>query len=330
MSDTLTIAILSDIHFAGEEERKRGHSELNVVRNPILKGGVYLFRRFVWMKDPHGQNHLLDRAIEEIEGADFVVANGDYSCDTAFVGVSDEPAFDSADQCLTKLRGAFGERLLLTMGDHELGKTSIFGGVGGLRLESWERVRHDLEIEPLWTRQLGSYLLIGVSSPIIAFPVYEPEAKPKERPIWWRIRDNYMRELGAIFENLHPQQRVILFCHDPTALPFLYDLKAIRSRIHQIQSTVIGHLHTNLVYWMSKTLAGVPQIGCFGNSVRRYTEALNRADCWTVFKVQLCPSLAGTQLLKDGGFYRMKLDMEGLTPIQFEFSRLKPAQNGAL
>lgn len=330
MADTLTIAVISDIHYAGEAERKRGGTELEVVRNPLLKAGVFLFRRFVWLKDPTAQNHMLDRAIQAAKEADFVVANGDYSCDTAFVGVSDDAAFESAENCLTRLREASGDRLLITMGDHEIGKMSIFGGVGGPRLESWERVRHDLEIEPLWTRQLGSYLLVGIASPVVAFPAYEPEAKPEERPIWWRIRDNYMRELSALFSGLHPKQRVILFCHDPTALPFLHDQKAIRERIHQIETTVVGHLHTPMIYGVSRLLAGMPQIDLLGNTVRRHSEALNKADCWPLFKPQLCPSPSGSQLLKDGGICKLTLDMEGTDPVRARVMRLPTGPNEAL
>jgi hypothetical protein len=39
--------------------------------------------------------------------------------------------------------------------------------------------------------------------------------------------------------------------------------------------------------------------------------------------VRLCPSLAGIELLKDGGYYTVELDEAAQRPAQFEFHRLK-------
>src|SRR5258708_4290651 len=99
-----------------------------VIRNPLRRFAVRMYRRFVWMHDPFAHNHLVDQFLAEAVGANYVVANGDYSCDSAFVGVSDAAAFESARQCLTKLRDRFGAKLRSVIGDHELGKTSLFAG----------------------------------------------------------------------------------------------------------------------------------------------------------------------------------------------------------
>lgn len=323
MSDLFTILVLSDIHFASRPEIERGRTELHVIDNPVLRLGTFLFRYFFWMRDPAAHNHLLDQALDQAGGVDLAVANGDYSCDTAFVGMSDDAAFTSAQECLDRLREKFGDRLLLTLGDHELGKMSLFGGRGGMRLASWERARSDLDIEPFWQHPVGRYLLMGVTSSIIAYPVYEPETKSEERPLWRRIREVYLKELAEAFENLHPKQSVILFCHDPTALPFLNDLPPIRRRLGQIESTIIGHLHTPVIYRLGRLLAGMPPIDFLGNAVRRMSHALHRADSWSGFNIRFCPSLAGSQLFKDGGFLKMTLDMEGDSPVQFRFHRLK-------
>src|SRR3954465_11856624 len=98
---------------------------------------VRFWRKFVWLKDPFAHNYLLDRLLERPGEPDLVIANGDFSCDSAFIGVADPASRQSAIECLAKLRARFGERLVLTMGDHELGKTSLAGNRGGLRLESW-------------------------------------------------------------------------------------------------------------------------------------------------------------------------------------------------
>ena len=69
-----------------------------------------------------------------------------------------------------------------------------------------------------------------------------------------------------------------------------------------IGGTVIGHLHTWLVLRVGRLLAGVPKVAWAGHSIRRYTAALNEARCWREFRVTLCPSPTGIQLLKDGGY----------------------------
>ena len=133
MSDCRSILIVSDIHFAGDEERQRRNYELNAIRNLWLRWLVTFYRRYIWMRDPFAHNHLLDCVLQHPETPDFVVANGDYSCDTAFVGVSDPAACASARECLARLRRQFGAKFHATIGDHELGKMSLVGGQGGLR-----------------------------------------------------------------------------------------------------------------------------------------------------------------------------------------------------
>ena len=81
---------------------------------------------------------------------DYVIANGDYSCNTAFVGLSDDAACQSARECLGKLRQRFGARLRANYGDHELGKITLFGAHGGMRLASWRRAREELGLQPFW------------------------------------------------------------------------------------------------------------------------------------------------------------------------------------
>jgi len=88
-------------------------------------------------------------------------------------------------------------------------------------------------------------------------------------------------------------QRVLLFCHDPTALPFFMARSSVRSRLGQIEQTVIGHLHSKLVFWNSKMLAGMPVIRFFGHTAQRMSTALHEARRWKPFHVRLCPSLAG-------------------------------------
>jgi len=322
MSRPRRLVVLSDIHHAGPgEQARRGH-EGKVVASPLLRVALTAYRRYLWLHDPQGHNHMLDRFLAAAPPADVAVANGDYSCDTAFIGLADDASLESARLCLDPLRERYGAALELTWGDHELGKFSLLGGAGGMRLESWRRGREDLGLPSLWRREVGRYVLLGVVSSVVALPVYGPEALPGELPEWEALRVEHLARIREVFEQLQPEQRVILFCHDPTALPFLHEEPAVATRFGQIETTVIGHLHTKLVFWQSQVLAGFPRITFMGNAVRRLSSALNRARRWRPFKVRLCPSLTGCQLLKDGGFLTAEIDPEARSPVQWRFHAL--------
>jgi hypothetical protein len=214
----MTVAILSDIHYAGPAERARGENyELRVIANPLLRAVARAYRHMIWMRHPFVQERQLERFLAEVENrpVDFLVANGDYSCDSAFVGVSDPAAFQSAQECLDKLREKFGDRAWFTIGDHELGKLTLFGGKGGMRLASWHCATRQLGLQPFWKFSIGRYLLIGVSSPLIALPANQPDVLPEEWPEWQRLREAHLAEIRAAFDGLQPEQRVLLFCHDP-------------------------------------------------------------------------------------------------------------------
>ena len=83
----MTVAILSDIHYAGPAERARGENyELRVIANPLLRAVARAYRHMIWMRHPFVQERQLERFLAEVENrpVDFLVANGDYSCDSAF------------------------------------------------------------------------------------------------------------------------------------------------------------------------------------------------------------------------------------------------------
>ncbi len=183
------------------------------------------------------KNHLLDQFLKHGMRAEFVIANGDYSCDSAFVGMSDDAAFQSAQECLGKLRDKFAPNFRAVFGDHELGKLSLFGGRGGMRVASFHRAQNELGLEPFWQMELGNYVLIGVVSSLIALPIFEPDTLPEERAEWMRLREIHLGEIRNAFSNLKPEQRVILFCHDPTALPFLWEEEMVRAKLPQLEQT---------------------------------------------------------------------------------------------
>ena len=317
---TCTLAILSDIHYAGPAEQARGKDyELKGIANLLTRALASFFRHFIWLRDPLHKAHLLDQFLEQDADFDYVIANGDYSCNSAFVGLSDDAACQSARLCLDKLRQRFGARLRANYGDHELGKITMFGGRGGMRLASWRRTREDLGLAPFWQIEIGRYVLMGFVSSLVALPVFEAEMLPAERPEWERLREEHLGEIRRAFAALQPGQRVLLFCHDPTALPFLWREEVVRARVPQIEQTVIGHLHSNLVLWKSRLLAGMPPIRFLGHTVERLSTALSEARQWRPFHVRLCPALAGIELLKDGGYLTAELDPEGRQPAHFRF-----------
>ena len=323
MSQFVKIAVLSDIHYAGPREQAEGDDyETRVIANPFLRFALRLYREHVWLRYPLRQNRQLDRFLAAVPAVDYVIANGDYSCNTSAVGLSDDAAMESAQLCIGQLRNKFGERLRLNFGDHELGKLRLMGTRGGLRLKSWERGLAELAIQPFWRIDLGSYVLFNCVSTLVALPVFDHDMLPDERAPWLTLRQQHLAELRAAFASLQSHQRVLFFCHDPTALPFLAQDESIQPKLPQIERTIIGHLHSNLYLRASKLLSGLPVIRCAGHSIRRMSTAINKARHWKAFQVQLCPSLAGIELLNDGGFLTLEVDSGAKAPARFHFHPL--------
>jgi hypothetical protein len=323
MGERIRILICSDIHYACDLEKARGHYEIAAIDRPLQRMLVRAYRHYLWLRDPFAHNDLLAQVLDPRFEPDWVVANGDYSCDSAFIGVSDPAALQSARECLGKLRERYGRRLLAVYGDHELGKMSLCGRHGGLRLASLETAQRQLALDPFWTRRMGKYVLMGVTSSLIAMPVYERETLEAERKMWWELRRQHLLGIEAVFNALGPEERLILFCHDPTALPDLWELDSVRAKSAQLERTVIGHLHSPMLLWQSRFLSGMPMISFCGQAIRRMSSALSRGRDWRHFKVLLCPSLAGLQLTRKGGYYTAEIDPNGKTSPRFELHPIK-------
>jgi hypothetical protein len=320
----MKLLVVSDIHYSCEQERERarlGH-ETRVIGNPLLRSLTHLWRHHLWLRDPTAHNHRLAQIIAANPNPDLIVANGDFTLDSAFVGVSDDAACESASFILNTLRQAYGERLLATIGDHDLGKKSLFGNAGGPRFTSLECCQSELGLAAFWRRDIGNWVLLGTTSTALAWPVFEVEGIAEESSRWRNLRDQQMAAIRAAFAGLHPEQRVLLFVHDPTALPFLWSEEAIRSRLHQVERTIIGHLHSPAILRLARILAGMPRITWLGATARRHTSALREARCWRDFKVTLCPSPAGCQLLKDGGWLELELEPDATRSAQVHFKPL--------
>ena len=322
MPRSYQLAILSDVHYASSAEQARGDDyETRAIPNPLTRRLLCAYRNFVWLRDPLHQNHLLDQFLAAAGTPDFAVANGDYTCDSAFIGAADDAAAASIRECLGKLREHFGERFQPTLGDHELGKKTMVGNAGHMSLSSYFRATGELGIPPFWRHDLGRWTLFGVCSTLIGFPHFEADALAEELPRWRALREEHLAKIRAAFAGLAADRRVLLFCHDPTALPFLAQETAVRERDGQIEQTIIGHLHTNLVLWKSRLLRGMPELSGLGHTVQKLSRALRQARAWDAFKVRLCPSLAGIELLKDGGFLTAELSEDG--PARFQLHRIR-------
>jgi hypothetical protein len=317
------IAIVSDIHYAGPREQAQGPDfEFAHSRPSLSRSLVKLYRHHVWMRNPLAHNGMLDVFLQRADAADLVVANGDYTCDVAGVGVSNDDAFESVRLCLGKLRAQFGGRFHATLGDHELGKIALLGDHGGLRLASWRRATGECGLQPFWRIDVGRFVLLGITSTLVALPVFRPDAVASEWPSWEKLRTAHLKQISDTFAALMPDQRVLLFCHDPTALPFLWHQESVRPRTGQIDCTIIGHLHSRLVFWKSRLLAGIPVVSRAGTSIRRMTSALNQARHWRPFKPRLCPSLAGVELVKAGGFLTIDLDESAIAQPKVQLHRI--------
>jgi predicted MPP superfamily phosphohydrolase len=319
----ISIGVVSDIHYASEAEQARGNDyEYRDLKNPWLRRLVRFHRRNIWLRHPLEQNHLLARFISAARAADLIVANGDFSCNSGFIGLADDAAFQSASECLGILRAEFGDRLSAIFGDHELGKIGLAGNKGEMSLRSFFRATEGLGLKPFWEKDAGRYKLIGIASSLISLPALQHDILRQEAPDWEKLREQQVRSIAETFERLETNRKVILFCHDPTALPFLLDIPPVAARTSQVELTVIGHLHSPLILWSSKLLSGMPVIGFLGHSAKKFSMALNRGKSWRPFKPTLCPSLAGIELLKDGGYLMIKLDSEGNTPVQVRRTKL--------
>ena len=324
MARMTRIAILSDIHYAGPAERARGMDyEYRDLASPLQRILCRWYRHFIWLRSPLEHNDLLDHFMTRVDQPDHVFALGDYTCDTAFVGVSDDGALESATECLQKLRRRFGDRLHALVGDHELGKFPLFGRRGGLRFESWRRVRKALGLSPLWRVDIDRYACLGITSSLVTLPALSDEMLEEERADWETARQRHLQEIRDGFRAVSGAQRIVLFCHDPTALPYLWQEPVVRSCVDRIECTWVGHLHSPVILWKSRRLSGMPTIPFLGHTARRLSKALGQARDWKPFNVRLCPSLAGIELLKDGGFLTAEVAEDSTQPWTWVRHRIR-------
>ena len=260
--------------------------------------------------------------MEQAADFDYVIANGDYSCNTPFVGVSDDAACQSVVECIGKLRHRFGARLRVNYGDHELGKLPMFGASGGLRLASWRRAREEVGLDPFWRLEIGRYVLIGFVSSLVALPSCGDDMLPDERPEWERLRDEHLAEIRRAFDALaaRPARPALLPRSDRSPLPL--------ARGERPRQTPPGRADHHRPLAHQPPLLEKPPAG--GHAARALPRShggapeqrLEPGPLLAPFNVRLCPALAGVELLKDGGYCTLELDPEARQPSRFRFHRL--------
>ena len=315
----MRILIVSDIHYACDREKARVDFRTAGISNPLTRFLVGTWSDWLWEGDPFARNDAFERFLARDFYADLVVANGDYTADTAFIGIADSAAHESALHVMTQLEQRFGKQLKGIIGDHELGKISPDGGRGGMRLDALHASHNLPAVSSQWSQHTERLSLIGVNSTLIALPVLERDMLPSEKQDWLRHSAEHIDWIRSTFENLPSEQRIVLFCHDPTALPYLHRIPEIRKRLHQIQHTVIGHLHSDWILNTANQLTWFPRIHQLGAGVQRVSQGLNESRCWRDFNLLFCPALDGIRWHKGASLI---LDINPLNPRQSKVTRI--------
>ena len=84
------VLVLSDAHYAGPAEQARGRN-FEWAGAPWSPGRlvVQMIRHWIWMRNPLAHNHQLAACLAQTGQPDLVVANGDFSCDSAAIGLAE-------------------------------------------------------------------------------------------------------------------------------------------------------------------------------------------------------------------------------------------------
>lgn len=305
----MRLAVISDIHVLGPGENERDREvrvELLTVRGR-LRGSwgrfLHATRRRLWNWHPESRYDCFLKALAEMHDydPDFVIANGDYAGDAEGVGLSNDATYESAAGVITLICEIFPDRCFFNFGDHDIGKYSTPLRRGGVRLASVQRGEDLLGIRSFWQQRVDEFELIGVNSSLIILDHFLPEALKEETPEWHRLRNAHLEAVRAAFAGLAPDARVILFCHDPSALGSLRAEPEVAARLNQIDLTVLGHLHEprllTLIQRMPHFRLWTPKYPV----ARIIATGLRDAKTWSVFNPIVCPSPFGAGHHLSGG-----------------------------
>ena len=276
--------------------------------------GLYRVRRRFWNGHLKWRHTAFLRALDEVaeQRPDWVIANGDYGGDLGGVGLSHRATLDSASVVVEMIRSRFPERSRFVFGDHDLGKYSTVLRAGGIRLNSLDLGERHLQIPSFWHEVDEMYHLIGVNSSLFTLDLFLPEALAEEIPEWQRRRAEHIEQVSRAFQGLPAGARVILFCHDPSALTALSQVPVIRRRLPQIELTVIGHLHSPTLLKLARYAARFSQFKPRYPVARIVASGLAGARHWNQFHPVVCPSTFGTGHHVAGGILLVRRTARGL------------------
>ncbi|MCS6771644.1 MAG: metallophosphoesterase [Kiritimatiellae bacterium] len=316
----MRLAVLSDIHLVGPAElalAEDGYGRIRRHPDPIerfWRQGLYHVRRRFWNGHLRWRHTAFLRAMDEVAARqpDWVIVNGDYGGDLGGVGLSHRATLDSARLVVEQLRHRFPGKCRFVFGDHDIGKYSTTLREGGIRLASLEAGERDLRIPSFWhDKAPGGFHLIGINSSLLTLDFFLPEALEEEVPEWHRRRAEHLREVAESFESLPREARVILFCHDPSALAVLAGLPVIQRRLTQIEMTVVGHLHSPTLLRVARYAARLSGLRPRYPVARIVAKGLEGARSWAQFKPVVCPSTFGTGHHVAGGLLWIEPNDEG-------------------
>lgn len=315
----MQLAVISDIHMVGPAElalADESYDSLRIGADPVtraLRSSLYRVRRRFWNGHLKWRNTAFLRALDEAAelDPDWVVANGDYGGDFGGVGLSHQATFDSARVAVDMIRSRFAERSRFVFGDHDLGKYSTVLREGGIRLESLELGESILKIPSFWHEVDEGYHLLGVNSSLFTLDLFLPEALAEEIPEWKRRRAEHIETVTRAFEELPGKGRVILFCHDPSALTALRHIPVVRRRLPQIEMTVIGHLHSPALLRFARYASRLSDLTPRYPVARIVAHGLAGARHWNQFHPVVCPSTFGTGHHVAGGILLLRRNAEG-------------------
>lgn len=315
----MQLAVISDIHMVGPAELALAEESYDALRQNAdavtraLRSSLYRVRRRFWNGHLKWRNTAFLRALDEAAelDPDWVVANGDYGGDFGGVGLSHGATFDSAKVAVDMIRSRFPERSRFVFGDHDLGKYSTVLREGGIRLESLELGERVLRIPSFWHEVDDGYHLLGVNSSLFTLDLFLPEAIREEIPEWKRRRAEHIEMVTRAFEELPAKGRVILFCHDPSALTALRHIPAVRRHLQQIEMTVIGHLHSPALLRLARYASRLSDLTPRYPVARIVAQGLAGARHWNQFHPVVCPSTFGTGHHVAGGILLLQRNAEG-------------------
>jgi len=315
----MRLAVISDIHVMGPGEHERHRDQVAAIGQDRRMAGRW-WQKFLnssrsrfWNWHPESRHDCFLRALTDMQSyhPDWVIANGDYGGDTHGVGLSDEATYESAAGVITLIREIFPDRCHFIFGDHDIGKYSTLLKEGGIRLASLDVGEQRLGIRSFWHEQVEEVHLIGVNSSLITLDYFLPEALTDEVPEWTRRRLEHEEKVRGAFASLPRKARVILFCHDPSALGVLGHLPEIRARLPAIELTVLGHLHEPRLLRLVQRLPRLPEWKPRYPVARIIAEGIRNARSWMDFKPVVCPSPFGTGHHITGGLLYVEKNAAG-------------------